>query len=112
MTTKISHFVVKPVFIIFLSLFMVASAVLSGWALTTAWNAKSREITVARQEAHHAVQEAQQAQIQNARNNAKSNEANRVLVCKLVNAEAKLDAPQVAHAWLEIGRLPTLHCNK
>lgn len=117
--TRVATIVVKPVFIILLSVFMVISAGVSGWALTTAWNAKGHEITVARTEARHAVQQAHLAEVDGQQNGAAQKEATRLLVCKLVQINSSLTPPpttargvSIAAAWHQIGELPVLHCGK
>lgn len=124
--TRISKFVVRPVFIIALTVFMVGSAALSGWALTTAWNAKGREITVARTEAQHAVNAAQAAaakaeaaQQQQRLAQAKASQQLVMQLCTLVHINSDTTgAPpttvrgfQIAAAWKKFGENPLLHCN-
>lgn len=104
---------------------MVACAGVSGWALDTAWTAKSHEIAVARHEAAAAVAKAQQAddRAAEAKEQAQIKAAHelekaRVAFCYLVGKYASAQGPtnqrsvDISAAWASLGRTEFLHCGQ
>lgn len=122
--TRVGRTVVHPLFITSMVIFMVVNAGIAGWALTTAWSAKSHEITVARNEAGKAVAKAQEAQEAQARAKVQSDakaardlETARQAFCHLIDINASDDPPPSTargfaqqEAYKQLGRTPFLHC--
>jgi hypothetical protein len=115
--TKAGRFVSHPLFIVGMAIFMVANAAVAGWALTASWQARDREIVVARAEAAKAVAQASQANRSAMASRAASNEAAREAFCRIIILNASNNPPPTTArgfafqaAYAQLGKSPALHC--
>jgi hypothetical protein len=115
--TKAGRFVSHPLFIVGMAIFMVVNAVVAGWALTTSWEARDREIVVARAEAAKAVAQANQANRSAIASRAASSEAARQAFCRIIILNVGNNPPPTTArgfalqaAYAEFGKSPVLHC--
>jgi hypothetical protein len=117
--TKLGRAVVHPIFMVCMVIFMVVTAGISGWALTSSWQAKSREITVARAEAHRAVVESQKAREEAQAKSAADLERARQGFCNIIRLNTGNNPPPTTargvalqKTYRELGETPFLHCFK
>lgn len=116
--TKVGRFVIHPMFIVGMAIFMVVNAAVAGWALTTAWDAKGREIQVARTEASRAVVKAQQAQDAQRAASDVALVAARRQFCAIINIISGGPPPtnerslELQQAFQKLGTSAFLHCDQ
>lgn len=115
--TRTGRVMLHPAFVVCMALFTILNAGIAGWALTTSWEARDREIVVARAEAAKAVAQASQANRSAMASRAASNEAAREAFCRIIALNASDNPPPTTArgfafqaAYAQLGKSPALHC--
>jgi hypothetical protein len=115
--TRTGRVMLHPAFVVCMALFTILNAAIAGWALTTSWEARDREIVVARAEAAKAVTQANQANRSAIASRAASSEAARQAFCRIIILNVGNNPPPTTArgfalqaAYAEFGKSPVLHC--